>query len=92
MVEEVINELSAMDENIIIAGDGAALFEGFAQDKPNVRIAAEPQRFQNACGTALAALEALRAGEGLSARDIRPFYLRLPQAERELKAKSLKGE
>lgn len=90
MVDEVIRELESFDENIIVAGDGAGLFTAFAEAKDKVRIAKEPQRYQNACGVALAAEEKLSKGETVSADALRPFYLRLPQAERELKAKSLK--
>ena len=92
MVDEVIAELSALDEKIIISGDGAALFEGFADTHEKVSLAEEPLRYQNACGVAIAAEEAVREGKTLSPDVLRPFYLRLPQAERELKAKQLKGE
>ena len=92
MIDEVIAELSALDEKIIISGDGAALFEGFADTNEKVSLAEEPLRYQNACGVAFAAEEAVIEGKTLSPDALRPFYLRLPQAERELKAKQLKGE
>ncbi len=92
MVDEVIKELDGRDEKIIIAGDGAGLFEPYAAKKDNVSIATEPQRYQNACGVAVVAEEKALKGDMVSADQLSPFYLRLPQAERELKAKSLKGE
>jgi tRNA threonylcarbamoyladenosine biosynthesis protein TsaB len=92
MIDAVINELDGIDGKIIIAGDGAGLFEEYAKDNTHVFIASEPQRYQNACGVAIAAEEKLSKGETVSADQLRPFYLRLPQAERELKAKSLKGD
>ena len=92
MVDEVIAELSALDEKIMISGDGAALFGSFAEINDKVFIAEEPLRFQNAIGVAFAAEEAVKEGKTVSPDELRPFYLRLPQAERELKAKSLKGE
>ncbi len=92
MVDEVIKELDGISDKIIIAGDGAGLFDTYASEKNNVYVAAEPQRYQNACGVAVAAEEKLLRGETVSADRLSPFYLRLPQAERELKAKSLKGE
>lgn len=92
MVDEVTAELEGFNENILIAGDGAALFGAFAETKANIRIAEEPQRYQNACGVALAAEEAVKEGKTVSADALQPFYLRLPQAERELKAKNLKGD
>ncbi len=91
MICEVEKELSSLNENIIIAGDGAELFKDFADKNSNCSVSREPQRFQNACGVAIAAEEKLNKGETVSAHELKPFYLRLPQAERELKAKSLKG-
>ena len=87
-----ISELNDFSQNIIIAGDGAQLFSDFAKDSNNVIIAAEPQRYQNACGVAICGEEKFFRGETVSANQLKPFYLRLPQAERELKAKTLKGE
>lgn len=91
MICEVEKELSSLNENIIIAGDGAELFKDFADNNSNCSVSCEPQRFQNAYGVAIAAEEKLNKGEAVSAHELKPFYLRLPQAERELKAKSLKG-
>ena len=85
LTDEVISELDEINDNIIIAGDGASLFSGYADRKDNVRIADEPLRYQNAVGVAFAAKEMLNRGEGISAEELCPFYLRLPQAERELK-------
>lgn len=90
MISEVIAELDNIDDNIIIAGDGARLFDDYAQTKENVNIATEPLVFQNAVGVGIAAKEILDKGEGISCEDLAPFYLRLPQAERELKAKGEK--
>ncbi len=92
MVDEVSAELESLDDRIIIAGDGAELFGSFAEGKVSIIIAAEPQRYQNACGVAIAAEELYLKGETVSADALCPLYLRLPQAERELKAKSLKGD
>ena len=87
LISEVATELDKMTENVIIAGDGALLFESYAETKENVKISAEPTLFQNAVGVAVAAEEILNRGEGISSEKLAPFYLRLPQAERELKAK-----
>ncbi len=92
MVDEVIGELEETHENIIVAGDGAALFAKYAEGREKVMLAAEPQRYQNACGVAIAAETMLKDGDTCSADELLPFYLRLPQAERELKEKSLKGD
>ena len=92
MIDEVTKELANIGGKIIVAGDGAGLFKEYVKNNPDAFIAAEPLRYQNACGVAVAAEEKLKKGETVSADRLRPFYLRLPQAERELKAKSLKGD
>ena len=92
LADEVIKELDLVDEKVIIAGDGAGLFEEFIKGKTNILIAQEPLRYQNACGVALAAKEKVVLGNTVSADLLSPFYLRLPQAERELKAKREQGE
>lgn len=81
MIDELMSELSTIDEKIIIAGDGAALFEKF--ESGNINIADESFRYQTASGVAKAAKEY----KAVSPDKLMPFYLRLPQAERELKAK-----
>ncbi len=85
MVKQVEEELAEIKGKIIIAGDGAKLFEAFAEQNDNVTIASEPLSFQNAVGTALFAKKLALTSAGVSPTDLKPFYLRLPQAERELK-------
>lgn len=89
-----INELSEelrkiTDKPIILAGDGAELcFNAMKDSVPNIRLASEFRRNQRAYGAALAA-----EAHGDLYKDsalLAPVYLRLPQAERELKLK--KGE
>ncbi len=82
------DELSSYDEKIILAGDGAEIcFRAFADKIPNVVLAGENRRYQRAYGTALAAIN---NNEFTDSALLAPVYLRLPQAERELKLK--KGE
>ncbi len=87
MVDEVEKELEEVQDKVIIAGDGAKLFKAFAEQKDNVDLAKEPYSFQNAVGTALAAEKLSLVSKGISQTYLKPFYLRLPQAERELKEK-----
>ncbi|MBS6860931.1 MAG: tRNA (adenosine(37)-N6)-threonylcarbamoyltransferase complex dimerization subunit type 1 TsaB [Hydrogeniiclostridium sp.] len=71
---------------LYLVGDGAALCyarEEFRRLSPV--LLPEPLRFQRASGAAKAALAAFRRGETVSADQLAPIYLRLPQAERELK-------
>lgn len=87
LVSQVVSELEAIDGKIVIAGDGAKIFEDFAKTQDNVTIAKEPLSFQNAVGTALVAERLCETSKAISHVDLKPLYLRLPQAERELKEK-----
>ncbi len=83
-VDELCEELSAYDEKIYLAGDGAEIcFNKFKEKLNNVVLSGENRRYQRAYGAALAALN----NEELfsSSSSLAPVYLRLPQAERELK-------
>ena len=88
-VEELDAELQEYDEKIILAGDGAKLFyDSFKEKSENIILAPENVRYQNASSTALAATLAFERGEAISSSALQPSYLRLSQAERELKNKS----
>ena len=76
---------------VYLIGDGSTLFYEFIQDKKNIFLANEQIRFQNAVGVALAAWQDFCDGTTVSAEELLPIYLRLPQAERELKSKRNKG-
>lgn len=83
-IEELGSQCAPYGEKLILFGDGAALcyksFQAFG-----ARLAPEEIRFQRASRVALAAERMARAGETVSAAALLPAYLRLPQAERELK-------
>lgn len=85
---EELKGLSAQNKEIIILGDGADLFFKFANDIKGVKLALEPNKYQNASCVALAAEEKFLKGETVLADKLLPVYLRLPQAERELKEKN----
>lgn len=72
---------------IIVAGDGADLFFPSTKDKKNAVIAEEDRRLQNGEGVAKAAERLYKKGVFNTAEQLLPIYLRLPQAERELKLK-----
>lgn len=87
-IDELGNELSGYNERIYLAGDGAELcFRAFGEKLSNARLAGENRRYQRAFGAALAAEN---KNEFFDSALLAPVYLRLPQAERELKLK--KGE
>jgi len=83
-IEDLKAELIKYD-NVIIAGDGARLcFENAELD--NLTLADDERLYQNATGVALAALNK----EKINPSSLLPVYLRLSQAERELKNGQLK--
>ena len=84
---EEIKTLSEKGKNIIITGDGTDIFYPQVKNILNVKISSPQNRFQNAVGVGLAALEKFQNGQTVSPAELLPLYLRLPQAERELKQK-----
>lgn len=87
-VDDLCTELSAYSDKIILAGDGAEIcFRAFSDKLGNVVLSGENRRYQRAYGTALAAI---KNNDFYDSALLAPVYLRLPQAERELKLK--KGE
>ena len=80
-LEDLREELKNF-ESVIIAGDGAKLCaENIQLD--NCKIAKEEQIYQNAVSVSKAAENKKR----IPARELMPVYLRMSQAERELKLK-----
>jgi tRNA threonylcarbamoyladenosine biosynthesis protein TsaB len=82
-IDELKNELLGISERVVLVGDGTDIVKA-AIDSPFVFAAAEHLKHQNALGVALAAEKV----SPVSAEDLNAFYLRLPQAERELKKRS----
>ena len=88
-VDDLYEELSKFDEKIYLAGDGAEIcFSSFKNKLSNAVLAAENRRYQRAFGAALAAVNNKELFK--NSAELAPVYLRLPQAERELKIR--KGE
>lgn len=85
-IEELSERLKAYDKKVVFVGDGAEI----CHKALGYSIASSVIRFQNAASVALAAERNFDETKLLSANEIMPAYLRLPQAERELKAKKLK--
>ena len=88
-IDELCSELSGYAEKIYLAGDGAEIcMKAFGDKLENVFLSGENRRYQRAFGTALAAENNKEAFTDSAL--LAPVYLRLPQAERELKIR--KGE
>ncbi len=85
-IAELSEECASYGKQLILFGDGAALcYETFREW--GARLAPEAVRFQRASSVALAAEKLAAAGKAVPAAELLPAYLRLPQAERELKKK-----
>lgn len=83
-INDLANDLKGF-ESVIIAGDGAELcFNNLGID--NAVLADEERRYQNAVGVSKAAQNI----KNISAAALMPVYLRMSQAERELKLKKEK--
>lgn len=90
MCDELASELEALERDglpIVVTGDGTELFYPHIQSLPNTLKADMTVRYQNAVGVGLAAEDDFKSGKTLSPDRLLPVYLRLPQAERELKKK-----
>ena len=86
-IAELLEECKTFTEKIYLVGDGAELcYKTFAVIRAELLL---PQlRFQRASGVAMAAQEMVENGQTVTPDALMPIYLRLPQAERELKAKN----
>lgn len=88
---ELAEELKKVSQNtnkcVIIVGDGTEVFYPFAKDIEGIKKSGENNRYQNAVSVGLAAAEIFDSGKTVSPEELLPTYLRLPQAERELKKK-----
>lgn len=72
--------------DVWLCGDGTNPFLAIAADRapvPSVRPVPVTCRDQNALATALCGYRMQREGKTVSGGDLRPVYLRMPQAERE---------
>ena len=90
MCDELLKELQELSKNnkdIIIVGDGTDIFYPKCESINNIKKSHLKNRFQNAVGVGITALKEFKAGNTISNEELLPVYLRLPQAERELKLK-----
>lgn len=87
--EELKTRLLTFGKPILLLGDGAKLcYNEFKDTVPHLLLAAEHIRFQSAVGVAAEAALC----ETVTAEALQPLYLRLPQAERELRARTKRLE
>lgn len=89
---EVTAEHKKLGKDIFLVGDGAVLcYNNFGKDDTRIRLVSGYSRFNKASSVAFLANSADKS-EYLASRELMPLYLRLPQAQRELKLKNRKGD
>lgn len=87
-LDELKTRLNAINKPIVFVGDGAQIcYAAFDGALPNISLAPIATRYQSAANVATAAMRKLQNGETISDAALLPSYLRLPQAERELRAR-----
>lgn len=84
-INQLENELSNYNGNVILAGDGADLCYN-KMCISNILLSSEQCRYQRASGVAACAFNGVNVG--IESSMLVPVYLRPSQAERELKIKS----
>lgn len=84
--EEIRELLTEQGKPVSVCGDGANLLAETLND-PAVRAVHPVVRDQNALATAICGERLFRAGKAVSGKELRPVYLRVPQAERERQEK-----
>ncbi len=87
-VAQMGERVAAMGKPVILLGDGSEMCYRVWKDSiPAVHLAPPSVRYQNAAATAVIACRRFTEGKIVSAEELLPLYLRLPQAERELNAR-----
>ena len=89
LISELADSLKSIDKPIVFAGDGAAVtYEKLSDSFDNIILANAQNRYQRASSVAFLTEKYINSGKlPVSANELLPVYLRLPQAERELKKK-----
>ncbi len=86
-IDDCRERLKLLHETVVFVGDGAMLCYEACKDELDCCAAPAHLRYVRPRGIALAAKELSERGALIPASQLQPSYLRLPQAERELKAK-----
>jgi len=90
-LEELAVVLKEYDKKILLLGDGADIAYKFLSEKnENICVFSEVFKYQHACGIATAAQKKYNKGiSPVKSDELLPVYLRLSQAERELKSREM---
>ncbi|MDR0315177.1 MAG: tRNA (adenosine(37)-N6)-threonylcarbamoyltransferase complex dimerization subunit type 1 TsaB [Oscillospiraceae bacterium] len=86
MIDELKYKLQNYDLPVVFVGDGANLcYNALKDELCGVKLAPLPLRYQRASSVAFCAMDKLKTQDAVSVENLLPVYLRVPQAERELK-------
>lgn len=88
-IEETIAELNLLNREVIFIGDGIPPYQEIIQEKMKVPYSFAPAHLcrQRAGAVGMLAIQYFKEGKIETAKEHQPDYLRLSQAERELKEK-----
>jgi tRNA threonylcarbamoyladenosine biosynthesis protein TsaB len=87
-LEDLRGRLESLKAPIVFVGDGANICYRYYKDTLfNVSLAPLSVRYQTAENVAVTAMRMFHAGLTISSDELLPSYLRLPQAERELRSR-----
>ena len=88
---DLAEEIKNLSAPVFLVGDGSILcYNTLKEQVPNLALPPEHRMHQRAEGVALAAEQAISAGQPGNAGELTPNYLRLSQAERERLAREQK--
>lgn len=93
LIDDLGNELKQFNKKVVFIGDGSVLcYDKLSEIIQEVELADENIRYVHGSSVGFVAEDKLKNGEEpINSENLVPFYLRLPQAERELNnKKSLK--
>lgn len=89
LIDELGKELKNYDKKVVFIGDGSVLcFEKLKDTLKDCEVADESIRYVHGSSVGFIAEDKIKNGEiPIDSAKLLPFYLRLPQAERELNSK-----
>lgn len=79
---DILERIKTLPE-VTVCGDGMEKLLSFCKDYTNIYPASYACADQNALSVALCGYDAFVQGRAVSAKELAPIYLRMPQAERE---------
>ena len=88
-IDEIVEEINALGKEVVFLGDGVPVFKQFIEENSKVAVSFAPAHIamQRAGAVALRAEYYYNQGKIETAKEHKPVYLRLSQAERELQEK-----